>query len=171
MSHQCALNKMGGKKQKKNASKSVRVYLILGCLCCPGQQRALEMGSVWKESKVDEAFTIGLAPNLCGLSYVYHVMLGYFVALGVNWDFVVARDLVFGVLAGFSPDFVNFHSFSNIEFWLRFSFISRFINFRSLFLRAGPLLMCSSFRTHHFFAVSVEMMRNFLSRVAPKRQN
>ena len=88
-----------------------------------------------------KAFTIGLASNLCSLNYVYHVMLGYFVALGVNWDFGVARDLVFGVLAGFSSDFVNFHSFSNFEFWLRFSFISRFINFRSLFLRAGPLLM------------------------------
>ena len=88
-----------------------------------------------------KAFTIGLASNLCSLSYVNHVMLGYFVALGVNWDFGVARDLVFGVLAGFCSDFVNFHSFSNSEFWLRFSFISRFINFRSLFLRAGPLLM------------------------------
>ena len=66
---------------------------------------------------------------------------GLFVALGVNWDFRVARDLVFGVLAGFSSDFVNFHLFSNFEFWLRFLFISRFINFRSLFLRAGPLLM------------------------------
>ena len=88
-----------------------------------------------------KVFTIGLVSNLCSLSYVYHVMLGYFVALGVNWDFGVARDLVFGVLAGFSSDFVNFHSFSNFEFWFRFSFISRFINFRSLFLRAGPLLM------------------------------
>ena len=53
----------------------------------------------------------------------------------------MAWDLVFGVLAGFSSDFVNFHSFSDFEFWLRFSFISRFINFRSSFLRAGPLLM------------------------------
>ena len=53
----------------------------------------------------------------------------------------MARDLVFGVLAGLSSDFVNFLSFSNFEFWLRFSFISRFINFRSSFLRAGPLLM------------------------------
>ena len=88
-----------------------------------------------------KAFTIGLASNLYSLSYVYHVMLGYFVALGVNWDFGVARDLVFGVLAGFSSDFVNFHSFSNFGFWLQISFISRFINFRYLFLRAGPLLM------------------------------
>ena len=40
-----------------------------------------------------KAFTIGLASNLCSLSYVYHVMLGYFVALGVNWDFGIARDL------------------------------------------------------------------------------
>ena len=88
-----------------------------------------------------KAFTIGFSSNLCSLSYVYYVMLGYFVALGVNWDFGVARDLVFGVLAGFSSDFVNFHSFSNFEFSLRFSFISRFIKFRSLFLRAGQLLM------------------------------
>ena len=47
----------------------------------------------------------------------------------------------FGVLAGFSSDFVNFHSFSNFEFWLRFSFISHFINSGSSFLKAGPLLM------------------------------
>ena len=53
----------------------------------------------------------------------------------------MARDLVFGVLAGFSSDFVNFHSFSNFEFRLRFSFISGFFNFRSSFLRSGPLLM------------------------------
>ena len=46
---------------------------------------------------------------------------GLFCCIGVNWDFGVARDLVFGVLAGFSSDFVNFHSFSNFEFWLRFS--------------------------------------------------
>ena len=63
----------------------------------------------------------------------------------LHWELIgicgVARDLVFGVLAGFSSDFVNFHSFSNFEFWLRFSFISRLINFRSSFLRAGPLLM------------------------------
>ena len=88
-----------------------------------------------------KAFTIGFSPNLCSLSYVYYVTLGYFVAFGDNWDFGVARDLIFGVLADFSSDFVNFNSFSNFEFWLRFSFISRFINFRSLFLRAGPLLM------------------------------
>ena len=88
-----------------------------------------------------KAFTIGFASNLCSLSYVYYVMLGYFVALGVNWDFGVARDLVFGVLAGFSSDFVNFHSFLYFDCWLQFSFISRIINFRSLFLQAGPLLM------------------------------
>ena len=88
-----------------------------------------------------KAFTIGFASNLCSLSYVYYVMLGYFVALGVNWDFGVAWYLVFGVLASFSSDFVNVHSFSNFEFWLRFLLISCFINFRSLFLRAGPLLM------------------------------
>ena len=52
----------------------------------------------------------------------------------------MARDLVFGVLAGFS-DFVDFHSFSNFEFWLRVSFITHFINFQSSFLRTGPLLM------------------------------
>ena len=49
-----------------------------------------------KSAKLMKAFTIGLASNLCSLSYVYHVMLGYFVALGANWDFGVARDLVFG---------------------------------------------------------------------------
>ena len=63
----------------------------------------------------------------------------------LHWESIgicgVAWDLVSGVLAGFSSDFVNFDSFSNFEFWLRFLFISRFINFRSSFLRAGPLLM------------------------------
>ena len=44
-----------------------------------------------------KAFTTGFASNLCSLSYVYYVMLGYFVALGVNWDFGVARDLGFGI--------------------------------------------------------------------------
>ena len=33
-----------------------------------------------------KAFTTGFASNLCSLRYVYYVMLGYFVALGVNWD-------------------------------------------------------------------------------------
>ena len=47
----------------------------------------------------------------------------------------------FGILAGFSSEFVNLHSFSNFKFWLRFSFISRFINFPFSFLRAGRLLM------------------------------
>ena len=51
----------------------------------------------------------------------------------LSWSFLRPQ-----VGSGFSSDFVNFHSFSNFEFWLRFSFISRF---RSLFLRAGPLLM------------------------------
>ena len=46
--------------------------------------------------------------------------VSYFVALGVNWDFGVARDLVFGVLAGFSPDFVNFHSFRISSFGFDF---------------------------------------------------
>ena len=54
----------------------------------------------------------------------------------LSWSFLRLQ-----VGSGFSSDFVNFHSFSNFEFWLRFSFISPFINFRSLLLRAGPLLM------------------------------
>ena len=39
-----------------------------------------------KRSRSITTFTIGFASNLCSLSYVYYVMLGYFVALGVNWD-------------------------------------------------------------------------------------
>ena len=75
-----------------------------------------------------KACTIGFSSNLYSLSYVYHVMLGYFVAWRVNWGFVVARDLVFGVLAGFSSAFVNFLSFSNFEFGFDFrSFLALLI--------------------------------------------
>ena len=112
-----------------------------GMSVLPWATASVEMGLSEKRSKLMKAFTIGFSSNLCSLSHVYYVMLGYFVAFGVDWYFGVARDLVFGVLAGFFSDFVNSHSFSNFEFWLRFSFISCFINFRSLFLRAGPLLM------------------------------
>ena len=51
---------------------------------------------------------------------------GLFVALGVNWGFGVARDLVFGVLARFSSDFVNFHLISNFDFDFR-SFLALLI--------------------------------------------
>ena len=110
-------------------TKSVWVYFILVASVALGNSVPWKWVLSEKRAKLMKAFTIGLASNLCSLSYVYHVMLDYFVALGVNWVFGVARDLVFGVLAGFSSDFVNFHSFSNFEIWLRFSFISRFINF------------------------------------------
>ena len=63
-----------------------------------------------------KAFTIGFASNLCSLRYVYYVMW----AILLHWELFricgAARDLVFRVLAGFSSDFVNFHSFSNFEF-------------------------------------------------------
>ena len=54
----------------------------------------------------------------------------------LRWSFIILQ-----VGGSFSSDFVNFHPFSNFEFWFQFSFISHFIYFRSLFLRAGPLLM------------------------------
>ena len=131
---------MGKKETKRHLS-------LCGCFLSWVVCVALGNSERWKwvlsekRSTLIKAFTIGFSSNLCSSSYVYYVMLGYFIALGVNWDFGVARDLVFGVLAGFSSDSVNFHSFPIFKFWLRFSFISRFINFRSLFARAGPLLM------------------------------
>ena len=39
-----------------------------------------------KRTKLVRAFTTGFASNLCSLRHVYYVMLGYLVALGVNWD-------------------------------------------------------------------------------------
>ena len=51
---------------------------------------------------------------------------GLFVTLGVNWGLGEARDLVFGVLASFSSDFVNFHLISNFGFNFR-SFLALLI--------------------------------------------
>ena len=85
MSHQCALNKMGKKNTKKNkqkASKSVRMYLIQDCLCCPGQQRALEMGSVWKEGKVDEGLHDRIGLKFMQLELCLSCNAGLFCCIG-----------------------------------------------------------------------------------------
>ena len=53
---------------------------------------ALGKSKLWEwflsenSSRLMKAFTVGFASNLCSLTCVYYVVLGYFVALGVNWD-------------------------------------------------------------------------------------
>ena len=93
-----------------------------------------------------------------------------FPSLGLNWNFAgVTRDLVFGVLAGFSSDFGEFAFIFQISvsILVRFSLYSVSICLpKSWTITDCPVL----FVTHNFFAVSVEMMRNFISRLAPKCQ-
>ena len=81
----------------------------------------------------------------------------------------VTRDLVFGVLAGFSFDFGEFAFIFRISVAI---FVRFLIYSVSIFLpKNWTITDCTALLvTHHFFAVGVEMMRNFVSRVAPKRQ-